>query len=94
MLLATSLVHLLPEVFLLYFHVINDKQVFPQIRETLEVLEVEIESLAEILTCCGFFMIYLVEDIAFIFLGEDHNESQDDITMNGYICHFCLLSIS
>merc|ERR1712027_127804 len=45
-LLATSLVHLLPEI-----------------AESLEVLETGVEPLAEILLCCGFFLVYFVEDI-------------------------------
>jgi len=66
-LLATSLVHLLPEI-----------------RETLEPLGVEIESLAEILLCCGFFMIYFVEEVAYMIQGEvAPNEKQDNIMANG-----------
>ena len=57
-------------------------ELFPQIRETLEPLGVEIESLAEILMCCGFFMIYFVEEIAYMIQGDD-NVKQDDIKANG-----------
>ena len=55
-----------------------------QIRENFEVLEVDIEPLAEIVMCCGFFMIYFVEEIVYICCGDSvHSESQETIMMNG-----------
>ena len=53
-----------------------------QIRENLEVLETGIEPLAEILLCCGFFLIYFVEDLVYICCGNvDYSESTEEIVM-------------
>ena len=57
-----------------------------QIRETLEVLETGIEPLAEILLCCGFFMIYFVEDLVYICCGNvDYSESTEEIVMTEWV---------
>ena len=48
----------------------------------MEVLETGIEPLAEILMCCGFFLIYFVEDLVYIFCGNlDYSESTEEIVM-------------
>jgi len=66
-LLATSLVHLLPEI-----------------AESLEVLETGIEPLAEILLCCGFFLVYFVEDLVYICLGTNNTDSTEEIVMTDF----------
>ena len=55
-----------------------------QIAESLEVLETGIEPLAEILLCCGFFLVYFVEDLVYICLGTNHDDSAEEIVMTEY----------
>ena len=83
-LLATSLVHLLPEVWLNLGIIVATLDIYfsSQIAENLAVLETGIEPLAEILLCCGFFLIYFVEDLVYICCGNlDYSESTEEIVM-------------
>ena len=51
----------------------------------MEVLETGIEPLAEILLCCGFFLIYFVEDLVYIICGNlDYSESTEEIVMTEF----------
>ena len=45
-----------------------------QVRENLASLDVETEALAEIMVCCGFFLIYFVEEIVHTCIGSQLNE--------------------
>ena len=59
-----------------------DRYFSSQIAENLAVLETGIEPLAEILLCCGFFLIYFVEDLVYICCGNlDYSESTEEIVM-------------
>ena len=62
----------------------------PKIRENYSVLDVDVEPLAEIVLCCGFFMIYFVEDLVHICCGDvDHHDHgrQEAFPINRYTIH-------
>ena len=54
-----------------------------QIRESFESLDTGVEPLAEIVLCCGFFLIYFVEEVVHIcFSGSvtDKSEGRSEST--------------
>ena len=51
-------------------------------RENLKGLDVETEALAEISLCCGFFLIYLIEEIVHICIDAGHGKESD---LNGNV---------
>ena len=53
-----------------------------QVRENLKGLDVETEALAEISLCCGFFLIYLIEEIVHICIDAGHGKESD---LNGNV---------
>ena len=48
-----------------------------QVRENLENLDADTKALAEIMVCCGFFLIYFVEEIVHIFYEPKSDKSKD-----------------
>ena len=46
-----------------------------QVRENLKSLDVGTEALAEITVCCGFFLIYFIEEIVHICIDEGHSKA-------------------
>ena len=55
-----------------------------QIRESFASLDTGVEPLAEIVMCCGFFLIYLVEELVFMCCVRDEiSESREAIVQNG-----------
>ncbi len=68
-LMATALVHLLPEV----------QEGFMQLHDS-HTLETDLP-LAEIFLCCGFFLVYLIEEVVH-FITDKHARTQVDAVMH------------
>ena len=71
-LLATSLIHLLPEIS-------------HNLESSAERLELEF--LPELVLCAGFFLIYLVEELAELVLGEEEKAVRRRGGEAGECCH-------
>ena len=54
-----------------------------QIRESFESLDTGIGSLAEIVTCCGFFLIYFVEELVYMCCVRDEISDSREAIVNG-----------
>ena len=54
-----------------------------QIRESFETLETGIEPLAEIVMCCGFFVIYFVEELVYMCCVRDELSDSREAIVKG-----------
>jgi len=86
-LLATSLVHMLPEVsfFFVFFFLFNYN--FNIILKVHEIMP----KYAEIVFCAGFFIVYLVDEIVHYFCGEaiEHSHGTYKHNSNEHISQRC-----